>query len=111
MTGRGGPWRRREPGCAARFGIGQAREFAVVAHAAARRAADPAARAAARSAGQAAGTAHLGRHARHAANYAVAAVNHAFPGDGQAGAREQTWQYDRIPEAIRLFAYPESGPS
>lgn len=87
--------------------IGAARKLAVAAHAAAREDADPAVRAAARAAGQAAGTAHMGGHARHAANYAVAAVRHANVVDRNAAAREREWQYRQIPEAVRSFAFPK----
>ena len=86
--------------------VGRAREVAVAAHAAARVATDPAARAAARSCGQAVGTAHMGGHARHAADYAATAVDHA----SSDAALERAWQYEHIPEAVRSFAYPDGGP-
>jgi len=90
--------------------VGQARKVASAAHAVARDATDPAARAAARSTGQAVGTAHMGGHARHAANYAATAVTHASSGDSEAGARERAWQYQRIPVPVRAFTYPNGDP-
>ncbi|MFZ0119712.1 MAG: putative immunity protein [Pseudonocardiaceae bacterium] len=89
---------------------GEARRVASAAHAAARSTTDTAARASARSTGQAAATAHMGGHARHAANYAATAVTHASSGDSEAGAREQAWQYQRIPESVRTLAYPNGDP-
>jgi len=68
--------------------VGQAREVAF------------AARAAARSAGQAVATAHMAGHARHAADYALTAVRLAPSGDNEAVERERTWQT----EALRQLA-------
>jgi hypothetical protein len=51
--------------------IGEARQFALAAHAAARNATQPEAIAAARAAGHAAATAHVPGHAKHDAAYAA----------------------------------------
>jgi len=89
--------------------VGQARQAAFAAHAAARVASDPAARAAARSCGQAAGTVHMGGHARHAADYAATAVGHASADGSDAVALERAWQYEHLPGSLRSFVYPSSG--
>jgi len=88
--------------------VGEAREAAYAAHAAARDADESAARAAARAAGQAAGTAHMAGHARHAAAYALKAIAYAAaPADTAAAtATERDWQYRRLPEHLRPVAFP-----
>jgi hypothetical protein len=75
--------------------VGEAREAALAAHAAARDVNQAAARAAARSAGHAAATAHVAGHAPHAADYAVTAAEAA----GVANERE--WQYQRLPYRLQ----------
>ncbi|MEK6260732.1 MAG: putative immunity protein [Planctomycetota bacterium] len=52
----------------------------------------------------AAGTAHMARHARHAAAYALKAVTAA----GDDTATEQDWQYQRLPEHLRAVVFPTS---
>jgi hypothetical protein len=84
--------------------VGQAREAAFGAHAAAREASDEVARAAARAAGQAVSTAHMADHSLGPAYYAVRAVKlGAAPAqDAQAaGDREHRWQQEHLPEAVR----------
>ena len=83
--------------------VGQAREAAFRAHAAAREASDEVARAAARAAGQAVSTAHMADHSLGPAYYAVRAVKLAAPAqDAQAaGVREHQWQREHLPEAVR----------
>ena len=83
------------------FTVGEARAAGIAAHAAARKAVEGAARAAARAAGQAVGTAHMADHARHAAAYAVQAVQAAGRGGNARADRERTWQLERLPEEIR----------
>ncbi len=80
----------------------EARKAAFASHAAARDAKNVAAQAAARAAGHAAATAHVADHARHAVAYAVKAVS-AAGGDGKP---ERDWQYRRLPEHLRSFAFP-----
>ena len=82
---------------------GDARAAAVAAHAAAREAPANGPREAARAAGHAAATAHMAGHSLAAALYAVRAVVRAAPpGEvAAAGAREERWQTERLPEAIR----------
>ena len=83
--------------------VGEAREAACAAHAAARSATDQVAREVARAAGHAAATAHMADHELGAAAYAIKAVRLASqPADAQAaGARECRWQRKRLPKAIR----------
>ncbi len=85
--------------------VGEAREAAYTAHAAARDADEGAARAAARAAGQAAGTAHMAGHARHAAAYAVKSAAYAAAvidaASGAAARGERDWQLRRLPEHLR----------
>ncbi len=83
--------------------VGEAREAAVGAHAAARGAVDGAAREAARAAGHAVATAHMADHELGAAAYAIKAVRLASPAPGakEAGERECRWQREHLPEAIR----------
>lgn len=88
--------------------VGEARAAAVAAHAAARDADEGAARAAARATGHAAGTAHMAAHARHAAAYAVTAATNAAVSTAAAAAtaEEREWQFRRLPEHLRLVAFP-----
>jgi hypothetical protein len=83
--------------------VGEARQAAVAAHAAARSASDAAAREAARSAGHAVATAHMADHELGAAAYAIKAVRLSSPPAAAtlAGERECQWQRERLPEAIR----------
>lgn len=83
--------------------VGEARETAYAAHAAAREATDPAAREAARAAGHAVATAHMADHELGGAFFAIKAVRAAAPVAEAiaAGERECRWQRDRLPEAIR----------
>jgi hypothetical protein len=81
--------------------VGEAREAASEAHAAARSTSDPAAQAAARAAGHAAATAHMADHELGAAAYAIKAVRLASPESIAAGEGECEWQREQLPEAIR----------
>ena len=83
--------------------VGEAREAAFAAHAAARSAPDASARAAARAAGHAVATAHMADHELGAAAYAIKAVRLAsIASDSMsAGERECRWQREQLPEAIR----------
>ena len=83
--------------------VGEAREAAYAAHAAAREATDPAAREVARAAGHAVATAHMADHELGGAFFAIKAVRAAAPPSEAvaAGERECRWQRDRLPEAIR----------
>lgn len=85
--------------------VGEARAWALEAHAAARDAADDAARAAARAAGHAVATAHMADHALRAADYAVDAVKASRSGRDEvlAADRERAWQHERLPEEIRAL--------
>ena len=86
------------------------RKVSLAAHAAARSVPEGPARFAARAAGQAVATAHVPRHSRAAAFYAVKAI---LEEDGKAAAeREEEWQHCRLieltnecdnDEKIRLF--------
>jgi hypothetical protein len=83
--------------------LGEAREAAVAAHAAARSLSDAAAREVARAAGHAVATAHMADHELGAAAYAIKAVRLASPASDAmaAGERECRWQREQLPEAIR----------
>lgn len=83
--------------------VGEAREAAFAAHAAARSAADAVAREVARAAGHAVATAHMADHELGAAAYAIKAVRLASPESDAmaAGERECRWQREQLPEAIR----------
>lgn len=83
--------------------VGQARQAAFRAHAAAREASDEVARLAARAAGQAVSTAHMADHSLGPVYYGVKAVKLAAPAqDAQAaGDREYQWQLEHLPEAVR----------
>ena len=83
--------------------VGEAREAAFAAHAAARSATDPVAREVARAAGHAVATAHMADHELGAAAYAIKAVRLAAPeADAMAaGERECRWQREHLPDAIR----------
>ncbi len=79
-----------------------AREAVFAAHAAAREAIVPAACAVARSAGHAAATAHVADHARHAAAYAIKAVEAAVTADGSTTANsERIWQQRQFDKSRR----------
>lgn len=83
--------------------MGEARIFALAAHAAARDAAGmPAAQAAARSAGHAVATAHVGTHSIAAALYAATAVrNGSAPGEKETEVeKERKWQYEHLIEIL-----------
>ncbi len=86
--------------------VGEAREAALAAHAAARDAEQGAARDAARAAGHAVATAHVAGHAVHAANYAVkAAVAAAQPANAAiVKTSESAWQNARLPANLRRLA-------
>ncbi len=83
--------------------VGQAREAAFRAHAAAREASDEVARASARAAAQAVSAAHMADHSLGSAYYAVRAVKLAAPAQRlqAAGDRERRWQLEHLPQAIR----------
>lgn len=83
--------------------VGEARQAAYAAHAAAREASDAAAREVARAAGHAVATAHMADHELGAAAYAIKAVRLASPGPDAmaAGEGECRRQRERLPEAIR----------
>ena len=83
--------------------VGEARQAAFAAHAAARNVSDVAAREVARAAGHAVATAHMADHELDAAAYAIKAVRLASPAAEAiaAGERECRWQRERLPEAIR----------
>jgi len=83
--------------------VGEAREAAYAAHAAARSVSDAAAREVARAAGHAVATAHMADHELGAAAYAIKAVRLAAPPEQavQAGEREREWQRGRLPDQIR----------
>ncbi|MHB9065196.1 MAG: putative immunity protein [Pirellulaceae bacterium] len=83
--------------------VGEAREAAFAAHAAARSASDAAAREVARAAGHAVATAHMADHELGAAAYAIKAVRLASPPSDAlaAGQRECRWQREQLPDAIR----------
>jgi len=77
--------------------VGEARNTAVGAIAAARESSDPVMEALARSAGHAVATAHMADHAPGAADYALKAVKLA----GGSVEEERQWQDDRLPPDIR----------
>jgi hypothetical protein len=79
------------------IGVGDARNAAVGAHAAARKVKGRAATSAARAAGHAVATAHMADHCRAAAIYAVKAVEAV----GESGEIERCWQLARIGSALR----------
>ena len=83
--------------------VGEAREAAFAAHAAARSASDAAAREVARAAGHAVATAHMADHELGAAAYAIKAVRLASPPSEAmaAGERECRWQREQLPVTIR----------
>ena len=85
--------------------VGEAREAAFAAHAAARDATDEAAREVARAAGHAVATAHMADHELGAAAYAIRAVRAASAADwrAEAGRIECQWQRERLPAAIRAL--------
>jgi hypothetical protein len=80
--------------------VGEAREAAYAAHAAARHASIGAAREVARAEGHAVATAHMADHELSAAAYAIRAVRLASPAP-DAGERECRWQREHLPEAVR----------
>lgn len=86
--------------------VGEAREAAFAAHAAARDAAKGPSQAVARAAGQAVATAHMADHALQAAEYARKAVQLRDDADGMAVERERVWQHERLPEQIRSLVLP-----
>lgn len=77
--------------------VGDAREAAVQAHAAAREASDAVACAVARAVGHAVATAHMADHALGPAWYALKAVKQA----GQPTQQERQWQDQQLPKDIR----------
>jgi len=83
--------------------VGEAREAAFAAHAAARGATDPAAREVARAAGHAVATAHMADHELGAAAFAIKAARLASSASDamMEGARECRWQREQLPDAIR----------
>jgi len=89
--------------------VGQAREAAFAAHAAARDAGKGAAQAVARAAGQAVATAHMADHALQAAEYAIKAVQLASNTEQTIAAeRERTWQQEQLTEEIRSLILPNA---
>ncbi|MGZ4567448.1 MAG: putative immunity protein [Blastococcus sp.] len=82
--------------------MGEAREAAFRANAAAREMADPA-KFAALSAGQAAAVPHVAAHDLGAAAYAIRAAGASVPAHDAARAREREreWQRERLPAAVR----------
>ena len=82
--------------------VGDARQAAVAAHAAARESKDAAATAAARSAGHAAGTAHMADHCLGAAAYALKAAEQG----GINTEQERQWQDQQLPISIRDLVIP-----
>ena len=90
-----------------KFSMRVIREASLAAHAAAREVMekDKAACFAARSAGQAVATAHVPTHALGPALYAYKVVAATNPPDIKAAiAREQEWQFQRLPENLREWA-------
>lgn len=89
--------------CRGEATVGEAREAAYAAHAAAREATDAAAREVARASGHAVATAHMADHELGAAFYAIRAVRLASPASEAtaAGERECRWQREQLPDAIR----------
>ncbi len=83
--------------------VGEAREAAYAAHAAARELSDPVAREVARAAGHAVATAHMADHELGAAAYAIRAIRLELKDtDPQlAGERECEWQREQLPDSIR----------
>jgi hypothetical protein len=83
--------------------VGEAREAAFAAHAAAREASDAAAREVARAAGHAVATAHMADHELGGAAYAIRAMRAASPPSEAiaAGERECRWQREQLPDTIR----------
>ena len=83
--------------------VGDAREAACAAHAAARDATDPVAREVARACGHAAATAHMADHELGAPFYAIRAVRLASQASEAlaAGKRECRWQHGQLPDPIR----------
>lgn len=83
--------------------VGEARQAAFAAHAAARSASDAAAREVARAAGHAVATAHMADHELGAAFFAIRAVRLASEAAEAmtAGEVECRWQRAQLPEAIR----------
>ena len=83
--------------------VGEARQAAFAAHAAARSASDASAREVARAAGHAVATAHMADHELGAASYAIRAVRLASAASDAvaAGERECRWQREHLPEPIR----------
>ena len=82
--------------------MGDARQAAFRANAAARDMPD-AAKFAALSAGQAAAVPHVAAHELGAAAYAIRAASAGVPADdaARAGAREREWQRAHLPAAVR----------
>jgi hypothetical protein len=89
--------------------VGEAREAAFAAHAAARSVSDAAARLVARAAGHAVATAHMADHELGAAAYAIKAVRLASPASDAmaAGEGECRWQREQLPEAIRELVFSD----
>ena len=79
--------------------VGEARQAAFAAHAAAREASHEAAVAAARAAGHAVATAHMADHCLRAFYYALKAVN----ASGASMEAEATWQLEQLPGNISLL--------
>ena len=82
--------------------MGEARQAAFRANAAARGMPDPA-KFAALSAGQAAAVPHVAAHDLGAAAYAIRAASACVPADdaARAGAQEREWQREHLPAAVR----------
>lgn len=90
-----------------KFSMAVIRGVSLAAHAAARevKEEDQAARFAARAAGQAVATAHVPTHAIGPALYAYKVVAATHPQDVKTAiAKEQKWQFQRLPENLREWA-------
>ena len=83
--------------------VGEARQAAFAAHAAAREVSDPAAREVARAAGHAVAVAHMADHELGAAAYALSAVRIASGKDDSEDLvhEECRWQLNQLPHEIR----------
>jgi hypothetical protein len=91
--------------------VGEAREAALAAHAAARSVSDVVASEVARAAGHAVATAHMADHELGAAMYAIKAVRLAAPPSEAliAGEYECQWQREQLPDAIRELVLSDEG--
>lgn len=79
--------------------VGEAREAALAAHAAAREVDSASASAAARATGHAVASAHMADHCLQAASYALKSVRAA----GGSTDTERAWQDDQLPDDVRAL--------